>query len=138
VQTAVTPAICSGGSTNISVTGGSLGTGATWKWYVGGCGSGASIGNTATINVSPTTTTTYYVRAEGDCGTTSCASVTVTVKNPSVAPTGASAVSPTICFGQSTNISVTGGSLGTNAVWKWYGRWMCKWCFNWNRRNYQC
>ena len=118
--TAVTPAICSGGSTNISVTGGSLGTGATWKWYVGGCGNGVSIGNTATINVNPTTTTTYYVRAEGDCGTTLCASVTVTVKNPSVAPTGASAVSPTICVGQSTDISVTGGSLGTGASWKWY------------------
>ena len=117
---AVTPAICSGGNTNISVTGGSLGTGASWKWYVGGCGNGASIGTGATINVNPTTTTTYYVRAEGDCGTTLCASVTVTVKNPSVAPTGASAVSPTICSGQSTDISVTGGSLGTNAVWKWY------------------
>jgi PKD domain/Ig-like domain CHU_C associated len=117
---AATPAICSGGNTNISVTGGSLGTGASWKWYVGGCGTGASIGTGTTINVNPTVTTTYYVRAEGDCGTTLCASVTVTVKNPSVAPTGASAVSPTVCSGQGTDISVTGGSLGTNAVWKWY------------------
>ena len=117
---AVTPAICSGGNTNISVTGGSLGTGATWKWYVGGCGNGASIGNGPSINVNPTVTTTYYVRAEGDCGTTLCASVTVTVKTPSVASTGASAVSSTICNGQNTDISVTGGSLGTNAAWKWY------------------
>src|SRR4030095_11261038 len=106
-------------NTNISVAGGSLGTGSSWKWYAGGCGNGVSIGTGATINVNPTVTTTYYVRAEGDCGTTLCASVTVTVKIPSVAPTGASAVFPTICSGQNTDISVTGGSLGTNAVWTW-------------------
>jgi hypothetical protein len=112
--------ICTGGSTNISITGGSLGTNASWKWYIGGCGTGSSIGTGASINVSPTQTTTYYVRAEGDCGTTSCASVTVTVKNPSANPTGASAVSNVLCLGQSTDLSVTGGSLGTNASWKWY------------------
>ena len=117
---AVSTAICSGENTNISVTGGSLGTGASWKWYEGGCGNGTSIGTGASINVSPTQTTTYYVRAEGDCGTTSCASVTVTVKTPSSAPTGAHASSPIICPGESTSISVTGGSLGTGASWKWY------------------
>ena len=117
---AVQSAICSGSNTNISVSGGSLGTNASWKWYVGGCGNGLAIGTGPMINVNPTSTTTYYVRAEGDCGTTDCASVTVTVKNPSTAPTSASAVSSTICNGQSTNISVSGGSLGTNAVWKWY------------------
>ncbi len=112
--------ICTGGSTNLSVTGGSLGTNASWKWYIGGCANGASIGTGSSINVNPATTTTYYVRAEGDCGTTSCASVTVTVKNPSSNPTGASAVSPILCQGQSTDLNVTGGSLGTNATWKWY------------------
>ena len=117
---AVQSAICSGGNTNISVTGGALGTNASWKWYMGGCGNGSAIGTGATINVNPIVTTTYYVRAEGDCGTTSCASVTVTVKNPSTNPTGASAVSSILCSGQSTTISVTGGSLGTNASWKWY------------------
>ena len=113
-------AICNGSSTNISVTGGSLGTNASWKWYIGGCGSGSVIGTGSSIPVSPTSTTTYYVRAEGDCGTTTCASVTVIVKNPSTAPTGASAVSSTICNGQSSTLSVSGGSLGTNASWKWY------------------
>ena len=112
--------ICLGGNTNISVSGGSLGTNASWKWYVGGCGTGTSIGTGASINVNPTVTTTYFVRAEGDCGTTSCASVTVTVKNPTANPTGASVVSPILCLGQSTDLNVTGGSLGTNASWKWY------------------
>ena len=117
---AVQSSICNGGNTNISVTGGSLGTGASWKWYAGGCGSGSPIGTGATINVSPSQTTTYYVRAEGDCGTTSCASVTVIVKTPSADPTNATAVSSSICPGGNTDISVVGGSLGTGASWKWY------------------
>jgi hypothetical protein len=110
---------CPGGSTNLSASGGSLGTGASWKWYTGSCG-GTLVGTGSPLNVSPTTTTTYYVRAEGDCGTTTCAQVTVTVKTPSSAPTGATAASPTICIGSGTNISVVGGSLGTGASWKWY------------------
>jgi hypothetical protein len=76
---AVSSAICMGGNTNISVTGGSLGTGASWKWYTGGCENGTYIGTGATINVNPQTTTTYFVRAEGDCGNTTCVYVTVTV-----------------------------------------------------------
>jgi hypothetical protein len=110
---------CPGGSTNLSVSGGSLGTNASWKWYTGSCG-GTLVGSGSPLNVSPATTTTYYVRAEGECGTTNCAQVTVTVKTASTNPTGATAVSPTICVGSSTNISVSGGSLGTGASWKWY------------------
>ena len=110
---------CPGGSTNLSVSGGSLGTNATWKWYTGSCG-GTFVGSGSPLNVNPATTTTYYVRAEGDCGTTTCAQVTVTVKTPSTSPTGATAASPTICTGSSTNISVVGGSLGTGAAWRWY------------------
>jgi len=101
------------------VSGGSLGTNASWKWYTGSCG-GTLVGSGSPLNVSPATTTTYYVRAEGECGTTSCAQVTVTVKTASTNPTGATAASPTICVGGSTNISVSGGSLGTGASWKWY------------------
>src|SRR5204862_5146046 len=95
---------CPGGSANLSVIGGSLGTNAVWKWYKGSCG-GTLVGSGAPLNVSPTTTITYYVRAEGDCGTTTCAQVTVTVKTPSSPPTSATAASPTICIGSGTNIS---------------------------------
>lgn len=78
------PIIASGMSTTLSFTGGSLGTGASWAWYSGSCG-GTYLGNTQTITVSPTTTTTYYIRAEGgSCGATACASVTVTVSSISV------------------------------------------------------
>ena len=76
--------ISSGGSSILTVNGGSLGTGALWKWYANGCGTGSSIGIGSSITVSPTSTTTYYVRAEGTCNTTSCVSITVTVAQVSV------------------------------------------------------
>ncbi len=111
--------VCSGNSTTLSKSGGSLGTGASWKWYKNSCG-GTYIGTGSSVSVSPTSTTTYYVRAEGDCNTTSCASVTVTNKTNSTAPTSASASPNPVCSGNSTTLSKSGGSLGTGASWKWY------------------
>lgn len=110
---------CQGGSSTLSVSGGTLGKGASWKWYSGSCG-GTFIGTGASITVSPASTTTYFVRAEGTCNTTSCAQVTITVNQPSVIPTGATATQAVICSGQSTTLNVTGGTLGTGASWKWY------------------
>lgn len=73
-----TSPICNGSSSTLSVSGGSLGTNAAWKWYSGSCG-GTPVGTGSSISVSPVTTTTYYVRAEGDCNTTTCVSFTVNV-----------------------------------------------------------
>ena len=73
--------VCTGTEVTLSlagVTGQSLGTNAQWKWYSGSCG-GTSVGTGTSINVTPTTTTTYYARAEGDCNTTDCVSHTVVV-----------------------------------------------------------
>ena len=109
-----------GGAVTLHKTGGSLGTGASWKWYSGSCG-GTSVGTGDSISVSPTTTTTYFVRAEGGgCGNTTCAQITITVNSPSVAPTSISATYDTICGGDSTTLSIVGGSLGAGASWKWY------------------
>ncbi len=117
--TATANPICSGSSTTLSVNGGSLGTGASWEWYSGGCGS-TSVGSGSSITVSPATTTTYYVRAEGTCNTTTCASVTITVNSESVAPTSVTASINPVCTGGSTDLSISGGSLGTSASWVWY------------------
>lgn len=65
-----------GDSTLLSQTGGSLGTGAIYSWYSGSCG-GTLIGTGSSIYVTPSGITTYFVRAQGTCNTTSCASVTV-------------------------------------------------------------
>ncbi|MFN8393937.1 MAG: HYR domain-containing protein [Bacteroidia bacterium] len=97
--------LCPGGSTTLTQVGGSLGTGASYQWFAGSCAS-AVIGSGPTLTVSPTSTTTYFVRASGTCNTTACASVTVTV-NPLPSPSISGTTS--ICTGQSTTLTASGG-----------------------------
>ncbi|MBS1747335.1 MAG: T9SS type A sorting domain-containing protein [Bacteroidetes bacterium] len=79
--------VCTGTQVTLQQTGGALGTGQSWKWYAGGCGSGTAINSNTNADASyaftPSVgTTTYYVRAEGGvCGTGACKSVTVVVKD---------------------------------------------------------
>ncbi|WP_163400110.1 fibronectin type III domain-containing protein, partial [Flavobacterium fluviatile] len=113
-----TTTICNGNSTTLTLTGGTSGSGATARWYSGSCG-GTLVGTGNSISVSPTTTTNYYVRYEGTCNTTTCASTTVTVNFPSVAPTGITGTT-TICNGGSTTLTVNGGTLGTGATVQWF------------------
>ncbi len=61
-------------------TNGGLGANATWDWYTGSCG-GTLVGSGTTITVNPTETTTYYVRAAGDCNTTLCKEIEVVVRD---------------------------------------------------------
>ncbi len=70
--------LCTGESTTLRIVGGSLGDGAAWKWYSGSCG-GTYVGTGDTLFVTPVSTTTYYVRAEGTCNTTICRSKSITV-----------------------------------------------------------
>ena len=118
-------AVCNSGSVTLTQTGGSLGTGATWKWYSNPTfttlvGSSTAADASVTTTVA-TTTKTFYLRAEGNvCGATAGSSVTVTVNASSIAPTSASASNPIICGSTSETLTQTGGTLGTGATWKWY------------------
>lgn len=116
-----TSTICSGNSTTLSVSGGSLGTGANWQWFSSSCGT-VSEGSGISITVNPGSNTTYFVRAEGTCNTTSCVSIPITVNTLSQAPTAIDETSGTnsVCEGQSTTLSINGGSLGTGANWEWF------------------
>lgn len=114
-----TTTVCSGSSTTLTQSGGSLGTGDSYEWYSGSCG-GTYVGSGASVNVSPASNTTYFVRVEGPCGITSCASVSVTVQSNSTAATGINTTTNPICPGDNTTLSVQGGSLGTGATWEWY------------------
>jgi gliding motility-associated-like protein len=118
----VTPLICNGGNTDLTVQGGSLGTGATWQWYEVGCGSGTAINSGPTITVAPIVTTTYYVRAEGTCGSSNCSSITVTVSQATtVDPTNVTTPSLVVCVGSPIDLTVNApGTLGSGAVWAWY------------------
>ncbi len=75
--------ICSPGTLNLSVVGGSLGTaGGDWVWYDGGCGSGASVGTGASISIVPSVGShNYFVRAEepGCPANTACVSDAISV-----------------------------------------------------------
>ncbi|CAG5080294.1 hypothetical protein CRYO30217_01248 [Parvicella tangerina] len=112
--------VCEGTSVTLTVNGGTLGTGADWYWYAGGCGAGAPIGNGTSISVTPTGTTSYYVRAEGTCNTSGCASTTILVDELSNDPVNIIVSDPSICPGDVTTLSVIGGSLGAGADWEWY------------------
>jgi len=114
-----TTTINSGESTTLTAVGGTSGTGATFQWYAGNCGTGSVLGTGSTLNVSPTSTTTYFVRRTGTCNTTTCASVTVTVNIPSTAPTSISGTT-TICLGDNTTLTAVGGTSGTGATFQWY------------------
>ncbi|MFT3982245.1 MAG: T9SS type A sorting domain-containing protein [Ferruginibacter sp.] len=71
--------VCGGIQVTLGLTGGSLGTSASWTWYEAGCGTGTAIGTGASVTVTPTVSTTYYVRAEGTCNTTTCVAIPVLI-----------------------------------------------------------
>ncbi|MBI2966551.1 MAG: T9SS type A sorting domain-containing protein [Bacteroidetes bacterium] len=111
--------VCAGQATLLTVVGGSLGTGAQWQWYIGSCG-GMLAGSGSTATVTLPSTTTFYVRAEGTVNTTTCASVTISVNSISIAAASVSAAPNPVNSGNSTTLSVSGGTLGTGAQWQWY------------------
>ncbi|OMP76125.1 hypothetical protein BW716_26400, partial [[Flexibacter] sp. ATCC 35208] len=120
------PSICTSGSATLTVVGGTLGTNANgttagqYVWYAGGCGSGTSIGTGSSITVSVSATTTYYVRVEsnGKCGTTACASGTVTVYT---APTTSNAgPAQTHCNDSLFTMAANSASVGAGA-WTYTG-----------------
>lgn len=118
--TASPSTICSAQPVTLTVQGGSLAAGATWEWYSGSCG-GTPVGSGATITVTPSATTTYFVRAVGPCNTTACASVTVTIAN---APTVQFSNS-TPCFPNATLFSDNSVANSTGGITSW----------NWNFGN---
>lgn len=62
--------ICKGDSVTASILSGALNSAANWYWYSGSCG-GTLLGTGTTIKLSPSTTTNYFVRGEGNCVTPS-------------------------------------------------------------------
>ncbi len=87
--------VCESEAAELTVQGGMLGTGAHWMWYSEGCGEddgGVFVDDGTTIFAYPSTATTYYVRAEGDCGITDCVSFEVGIIDVPDAPTEGSHV----------------------------------------------
>ncbi|CDF78851.1 hypothetical protein BN863_11390 [Formosa agariphila KMM 3901] len=112
--------ICEGIPTTLGITGGSQGTGASLEWYTDTALTN-SAGSGETITVTPSATTTYYVRYEGTCNNTSVISQIITVNEESTQPTTITSTSgDTFCEGTQTTLGITGGSQGTGASLEWY------------------
>lgn len=116
--TASTTSICgSNGTVTLTATGGTLGTGASYKWYSGSCG-GTLVGTGAVLNnLAVASTTSFYVRIEGNCNNTTCQTVTVTVA-PQI--TVSLSISPATGVTPTTPVTITANVTPTavyNYVW---------------------
>lgn len=104
--TSTRTSICSyeGGTITLTAWGGS---GTTLRWLSGGC-SGSTVGTGTSITISaPTSTTTYYARWENSCGSSPCASVTVTVRS---APSAVAYTDGAVCAGGNLSLHANGGT----------------------------
>jgi hypothetical protein len=110
--------ICSGEKVRLKLNGGYLATGATWVWYTGACGQN-KLTTGESIEVQPDKTTRFFVRAEGNTGTSDCVDFTVEVVKRSEKPIGVAASRNTVCKGESVALTIVGGHLSPNATWHW-------------------
>jgi hypothetical protein len=110
--------VCKGGTSTLSVNGGSLGLGAGWVWYADSC-NGKPIGVGSSIIVTPQKSSWYYVRAEGKYNITGCAKIFINVNERSENPLSISGAR-TICEGEKVILTLSGGKLAKDANWKWY------------------
>jgi len=110
--TATPATICQGQSSTLSASGG---TNVTYHYFVDTLAGSFATG--ASTNVSPTTTTTYYVAAE-DNTNPGCFSymrpVIVTVNPPATANAG---TAQTICAGSTVTLAGTVGGGATTGTW---------------------
>lgn len=77
----VNTGICAGGSVLLQITSGNLNGADNWQWYKDSCG-GTTVGSGTQLAISPSQSSTYYVRGEGACsGSGGCSSVSIIVSN---------------------------------------------------------
>lgn len=113
--------ITRGQAVNISV--GVTGTAPiSYQWYQGTSGNTTTpISQDPSINVSPTTTTSYWVRVSNACGSVNSATATITVTTSTCTPVTITSQpqSQTITRGQAVHIAV--GVSGTTPIsYQWY------------------
>jgi hypothetical protein len=120
VPTVTGGSMCPSGNVNLTISG-TLNNASKWYIYTSGCGSGIHDSTSSgTFNVSPSSTTTYYIRGEGNCVTPgSCGSATVTVNTLS-SITSVSAAQSTICNGTQDTLTANGVTVGSGATLTWF------------------
>jgi gliding motility-associated-like protein len=114
--------VCPGdGDIQLMYNGGVMLEGGQAMWYDdAGLTNNIGSGNPLIIP-APIAPTTYFVRFEGDCDTSSSVSTTVNMNIGSSAPTSVSSNRNNICSEDGIIVlSYTGGVLGTGATARWY------------------
>jgi hypothetical protein len=109
-----TSTVCPGASSTLTANGAQ----GTTFWFTGSCGSntGSAIASGSSINVSPSSTTTYYARNYSNgIWSNACASTTITVSSLPSAPSNPSSNSPQC---QTVTLTRTGSPSG-NVNWYW-------------------
>ncbi|MCX6272061.1 MAG: hypothetical protein NTU44_12740 [Bacteroidetes bacterium] len=95
--------LCYMATSTLTWTGGTLAAGAQANWYTGNC-SGTPFATGQSIQVNPSTTTTYFVNFSGNClNNTNCAQLTLNV-NLAPGPAGTISGNTSVCQGQNSNI----------------------------------
>ena len=114
--------VCAGvGNVQLMYAGGVMVEGGTAMWYddaalTNNIGSGNPL-----IIPAPIATSTYFVRFEGNCDTTSAVSTTIYMFNLSTAPDTAYTDRDSICPGDGiVTLTYAGGDLAGGAVAQWY------------------
>ncbi len=119
--------IDNGQSDTLRVTGSGGTTPHTYQWYIGTSGTTTNpIGGatSSSVNVAPSSTTSYWVRvtdsANGTAGATHADSNTAVITVNSALGIGTQPVSATIDNGQSDTLSVAGSGGTTPHTYQWY------------------
>lgn len=95
--------ICNGDSITLYRVGGSLPPGGVYRWFSGSCG-GTTLGFGDSITIAPSSTGSVFVRAEGGCGSTVCASVYINVL---AFPQATLLGDTSLCTGQNTTLELS-------------------------------
>ena len=112
-------AITEGNTTTLTVTAG--GSALSYQWFIGASGTTTvpTGGNTPSLLVGPLSTTSYWVRVTGACGSADSAAAVVTVNpGPCVSPLIVNhPASHGILVGQTTTLSVAASGSGLDYQW---------------------
>jgi hypothetical protein len=112
--------VCYKSELSLRVDGGKLAPDANWYWYKDYINKSNLIGKGNDIKVTADQTSTFFVRAEGGCNTTSAVNAKVSVLGSSTEPASIHLSKLSYYKGDKINLSVVGGSLAPNSNWVWY------------------
>lgn len=116
--TATNDTVCAGSETTLTASGGTAGSNAVFQWGTGAVGSNILPQTTASITVSPTVQTTYWVRRINSVCGTATSEITKTINMGATVAGTITTVPTTICKGTKPKDIVLSGQTGTVVKWQ--------------------